>query len=178
YPAYTSTSLTSSPNPSVFGQNVTLTASVGFTSYAGTPTGCVYFYDNGTYLNCVYVDTSGNASLTLSSLSVGNHTLTETYGGDSNFVGSSSGNHSQTVNKANTATTVSTSAGTTTYGQSVTFTANVTAVSPGAGTPSGMVTFKDGSTSLGTGTLSGGKAALATPWLAAGRPTSTANTPA
>ena len=42
----------------------------------------------------------------------------------------------------------------TVYGQSVTFTATVTISRPGAGTPTGQVTFKDGTTSLGTGTLS------------------------
>ncbi len=40
----------------------------------------------------------------------------------------------------------------------MTFTATVSANSPGSGTPTGTVTFMDGSTSLGTGTLSGGVA--------------------
>jgi len=39
------------------------------------------------------------------------------------------------------------------FGQPVTFTATVAAKSPGAGTPTGTVTFKDGSSTLGTGTL-------------------------
>ena len=36
----------------------------------------------------------------------------------------------------------------------MTFTATVGVTSPGAGTPTGTVTFKDGTTILGTGTLS------------------------
>jgi len=46
------------------------------------------------------------------------------------------------------------------FGQSVTFTATVTHT--GTGTPTGTVTFKNGSTVLGTGALSGGKATFAT----------------
>src|SRR5947199_2448194 len=47
-------------------------------------------------------------------------------------------------------TTVVSSGSPTAYGQTVTFTAAVTST---AGTPTGTVTFKDGTTTLGTGTL-------------------------
>jgi hypothetical protein len=40
------------------------------------------------------------------------------------------------------------------YGQSVTFKATVSVDGPGAGVPTGTVTFKDGTKTLGTGTLS------------------------
>src|SRR5207247_5716132 len=47
--ASTSTSLTSSVNPSVFGQSVTFTATVSVTAPgAGTPTGAVNFLDGAT----------------------------------------------------------------------------------------------------------------------------------
>jgi hypothetical protein len=49
----------------------------------------------------------------------------------------------------------------------VTFTATVKAVAPGSGTPTGTVSFLDGSTTLGTGTLSGGTATLSISTLAA-----------
>ena len=63
------------------------------------------------------------------------------------------------MNKASTATTVSSSKNPSVNGQSApTFTATVAAVAPGAGTPTGTVTFKDGTKTLGTGTLSGGSA--------------------
>jgi hypothetical protein len=58
---------------------------------------------------------------------------------------------------AATTTTVASGLNPSTYGASVTFTATV---SPGAAT--GTVTFKDGVTTLGTGTLSGGTATYAT----------------
>jgi MBG domain (YGX type)/YDG domain/Bacterial Ig-like domain (group 3)/Invasin, domain 3/Kelch motif len=63
-----------------------------------------------------------------------------------------------TVGAANTTTSVPTSSGNpSTYGNSVTFTATV---SPSAAT--GTIVFKDGSTTLGTGTLSGGTASYTT----------------
>ena len=48
------------------------------------------------------------------------------------------------------------------FGQAVTLTATVIAVAPGAGTPAGSVTFRDGTTVLGTGTLSSGGVATFT----------------
>ena len=44
----TTTTLTSSTNPSVFGQSVTFTATVAPSSGSGTPTGTVTFYDGST----------------------------------------------------------------------------------------------------------------------------------
>src|SRR2546427_8380669 len=65
----------------------------------------------------------------------------------------------QVVNKADTTTTVVSSVNPSVSGQWVTFTATVSVNSPGsaaAANPTGTVTFKDGSTTLGTGTLSTG----------------------
>ena len=53
-----------------------------------------------------------------------------------------------------TTTTLGSSANPSYYGQPVTFTATVAATSSPAGNPTGTVTFKDGSTTLGTGSLS------------------------
>jgi len=53
-------------------------------------------------------------------------------------------------------------------GDTVTFTATVTPIAPGAGSPAGTVTFKDGSTTLGTGTLSSKKTTFAISTLAEG----------
>ena len=50
----------------------------------------------------------------------------------------------------------------------MTFTATVSAAAPGSGTPTGSVTFMDGSTALGSATLSGGKARFKTTSLAVG----------
>lgn len=74
--------LTSSANPASVSAQVTFTASL--TSAAGTPTGSITFYDGTTQLGSGSV-TSGMASCSTSTLAAGAHTITATYGGDSNF---------------------------------------------------------------------------------------------
>ena len=75
----TTTTLTSSSNPSILGQPVTFTATVGATG--GTPTGVVTFSDGSTVLGTVTLS-GGIASITTSSLAAGAHTITASYGGD------------------------------------------------------------------------------------------------
>jgi hypothetical protein len=88
------------------------------------------------------------------------------YSGDGNFVTSPSGRLTQAVNQAGTTSKVTSSANPSVFGESVTFTATVKAVAPGSGTPTGTVSFLDGSTTLGTGTLSGGTATFSISTLA------------
>jgi hypothetical protein len=157
----TSTSMTSSPNPSVFGQPVTLTATVTNQGPAGgNPTGTVTFTEGSTTIaSNVPVNSSGQASFTTSSLPVGSDTITATFTGTTGWLTSNGDDSSapQVVNKANTTTAVATSGSPTVFGQSVTFTATVTVNSPGsqaAANPTGTVTFYDGGVAIGTGTLS------------------------
>ncbi len=166
----TSSSVSSSANPSVFGQNITLTATVVSTAPgAGTPTGDVTFMDGSTTLGTGTLDGSGQATLSTSALSVGSHSITVVYGGDTNFVTSTSSALTQTVNQAATSSSVSASANPSVFGQSITFTATVAASAPGSGIPTGTVTFMDGSTTLGTGTLNGsGQITLGTSALSVG----------
>jgi hypothetical protein len=88
----TATTLTSSQNPSNFGQAVTFTATVtvqpGF--YKGMPTGTVSFYDGTANIGNSNLNNSGVAALMTSSLSVGTHSITATYNGDSNCAASTS----------------------------------------------------------------------------------------
>src|SRR5262249_1360145 len=68
------TTLTSSLNPSLFGQPVTFTATVTAVAPAtGTPTGTVTFRDGTTSLGTVMLNASGIATLTTTTLSVGGH---------------------------------------------------------------------------------------------------------
>jgi hypothetical protein len=68
-----------------------------------------------------------------------------------------------TVSQGRTAVTLTSSTNSLMYGQSVTFTATVGPIAPATGMPSGTVTFKDGSATLGTGTLNAsGVAAFST----------------
>lgn len=149
----TTTTLASSPNPSVFGQSVTFTATV--TSSGGVPSGTVTFSQGSTVLAAnVAVDGSGHAAFNTSALATGTDTITAAFTGATGW-GNSSGNDSQVVNKDATTTTVSSSANPSVFSQAVTFTATVTANSPGSGLPTGTVTFKNGSTTLGTSSLDG-----------------------
>ncbi len=173
--ASTTTTVVSSANPSVFGQAVTFTATVAVVAPgAGSPSGTVTFLDGATTLGTGTLS-GGIATFTTSALAVGSHSITASYGGDTNFNGSTSAVLTQTVNKANTTTGVVSSLNPSTFGQSVTFTATVAVVAPGAGSPSGTVTFLDGATTLGTGTLSGGTATFTTSTLAAGSHSITAS---
>jgi hypothetical protein len=163
--ADTSVTLASSLAPAVFGQPVTITATLAAKSPgSGNPGGTVEFKDGGADIGGCSAQpvstTSETATCTTSSLSVAAHSLTASYSGDSNFNGSGTASAlSQGVNKAASSVTLAPVAPVT-KGQPATFTAVVAATAPGAGTPGGTVTFKDGSTTLGTGQLGvvGGKA--------------------
>ena len=152
----TTTTLSSSPNPSTFGQSVTFTANV--TSGAGVPAGTVTFTEGATvWAANVAVDGSGNAAFGTAALAVGSHTLTAAFAGASGWANSSGTDAAspQVVTKDATTTVVSSSANPSVYSQPVTFTAAVTANAPGGGLATGTVTFKDGSSTLGTGALDG-----------------------
>ena len=82
------TSLASSSPTTVYGQAVTLTASVraNTTPGSGTPTGSVDFFDVSTNTDLGSVSLSGgSASLTTTALGAGNHLIRALYSGDSNF---------------------------------------------------------------------------------------------
>ena len=147
--ANTSVGVTSSQNPSVFGQQVTFTATISVTAPgAGTPTGTFSFLDGGNPISgCTSLAiAAGQAQCQTSALSVGNHTITAAYGGDGNFNtsnGSLTGNP-QVVNKANTSVGLTSNTNPSVFGQPVTFTATVSVTAPGAGSPSGSINFLDG----------------------------------
>jgi hypothetical protein len=159
----TATSLASSPNPSVFGQSVTLTA--GVTSSAGVPSGTVSFIKGKTVFGTGTLS-AGSARFSTSKLPVATNSINAVYGGNSKFLGSTSNTVKQVVGKATTKTKLVSSANPSSFGQSVTFTASVTPEF--SGTPSGTVTFMDGATTLKTVTLSGGTAKFTTSTLASG----------
>ena len=163
----TTTKVVSSANPSDSGQPVTFTATLTAASPgSGTPTGSVEFYDGSTDLGPGTLNGSGIATFTTSTLSVGTHAITGVYSGDINFTTSTSSAVKQKVNQASTTSALASSADPPTSGQAVTATVSVS--SSGSGTPTGSVTFYDGSTSLGTGNVSGGIAAFTTSSLSVG----------
>jgi hypothetical protein len=83
----TTISLTSSINPSNAGQAVTFTARA--TSPAGTPTGVLTFKDGSTTIGTATL-VAGVVSLTTSSLTLGTHVITASYGGAASFAAANS----------------------------------------------------------------------------------------
>jgi hypothetical protein len=166
--ASTTTSLTATPDPSVFGQSKTLTAIVvAVPPGAGTPTDTVSFFDGATLLGTSALS-GGVATFTSSTLGVGSHSLTSVYSGDADFTGSTSPVDTVTVTQASTTTSLTATPDPSVFGQAKTLTATVTAVPPGAGTSTGTVSFFDGATLLGTSALSGGVATFTTTALGVG----------
>ena len=152
--------MTSSVNPSVFGQSVTFTATISAVAPgAGTPTGSRHASSMAAAPSERARCSGGTATFTTSMIAVASHT-TSSYYGDGNFNGSTGSltGNPQVVNKATTSTLLSSMPTSPHFADPVTFTATIKAVAPGAGTPTGIVTFFDGGSSIGTGTLSGGVA--------------------
>ncbi|MFF4284315.1 Ig-like domain repeat protein [Streptomyces sp. NPDC001633] len=145
--AATATTLTSSPDPSVPGRSVDLTATVApVAPGAGTPTGTVTFtFGDGTPSVTVPL-TGGTATTphTWTTTAGSPYALTATFHDDDGDFDASTGTDTQTVGPVTAAVTLFSSPAPSTAGQNVTFTARISAVPPGAGTPTGTVTFDFG----------------------------------
>lgn len=145
----TSTSLSSDTNPSVYGQAITLTATV--TGQA--PTGTVAFLDGGSAIACgsttlTAVDsTHATATCTTAALAAGTHNLTALYNGDSANLTSTSPIVVESVDQASTATTLVPHVAVM-PGQATDISATVAVVAPGGATLIGTVTIDDSTDSL------------------------------
>ena len=146
--------LTASSTSAVPFQVVNLTATVTNTSTGSTamPTGgIVDFINNGTSLGTVEV-INGSASLPVSFPQGSDHIIA-VYDGTTNFYGSSSGTNELVVN-VNPVTPTLSMTSNKLLGQPDVLTVTVS----GYGTPTGTLSFTDGTTPLGSATLSGGTA--------------------
>ncbi|MBZ5570857.1 MAG: FG-GAP-like repeat-containing protein [Acidobacteriia bacterium] len=124
--AATTTTLTSSPNPSDLGQLVTLTAMVA-TGASEVPTGTVTFLDGVTPIGTATLVNSV-AIFTISTLEVGTHVITASYGGDANFIGSTSPEVNQVIYGPDFSLGTSALPGPLIVGQSGTSTTTVTSI--------------------------------------------------
>jgi hypothetical protein len=157
-PNTTTSTLSSSLNPSVYGQRVTFTAKI--TSNSGPmPTGKVIFMSSGQSIGSATLNANGIATLSRSNLNASTYALTAAYLGDANNLKSQSPILSQIVEPATTKAALTSSPNPSTSGQAVTFTAKITSPTT---TPTGSVTFQVGKTVLGTVQLSAGKATFTT----------------
>ncbi len=135
--------LQASPNPSVYGQTVTLRSTV--TSAAGTPTGSVQFSIDGTSGVAVALD-NGVATVSENGLSAGSHAILAAYNGDANFQSFTLTTPvTQVVSAATTISTLEVTYGGGLFQEDALLSVSVTPVSPGAGIPAGTVTFSGSS---------------------------------
>src|SRR6202142_4535603 len=166
------TTISSSMNPSTYGQSVTFTATV--TSNAGAPPdGETITFLQGTNPLGTSPLSGGSATFATASLTGGTDNIKATYGGDGTFGLSKSKPVAQVVNLATTATTLTSSPNPANAGQTVVFTANVTG-QVGGTVIAGNVVFYNGSKKLGSGKLSGGATIFKTAKLAVGTDSITA----
>jgi hypothetical protein len=156
----TTTALKASPNPSAFNATVTFTATVS----PAVPDGeTVTFLDGTTFIGVG--TTSGSvATLVSSTLSVGSHSITAAYAGDSNYATSTSSSVTQIVDAVATTTTLSASPNPSIVNATVTFTAIVSPTVPDGET----VTLLDGAIPIAAGTTKGSVATLALSTLSVG----------
>jgi hypothetical protein len=167
----TTTALTSSPDPSNYGQDVTFT--VAPTSQIEDPqTGKATIFNGTIPLGTAMLNGNGVATFIVKNLPVGTNPITAGYLGDSLSAKSTSPVLNQVVNPASTVTGLTSSANPSSPGETVTFTAGV--VSSTGAIPIGTVTFAAGGTTLGTVALTGRTAKISTATLPAGSTTITA----
>jgi hypothetical protein len=93
-PANPVLTLTASPNPAFVSNPVTFTATIG--SIGVAPTGTVAFYDGTTELGTGAVS-AGSAAFTTSALTVGIHSITAVYSGDSSYTAATSSPLAETL---------------------------------------------------------------------------------
>jgi hypothetical protein len=162
--------LISSANPAAVGQPVTFTAQVAATG--PPPSGQVVFQDNGRQIAAVPISSNASAAFTTSSLTVGAHSVTAIYSGDTNY-SSQSASLSQTITANPSAATLTASPNPARLGQSVTFVAAIHVLFPTP--PTGVVNFYDGIVLLGAAPIDlNGNATFATTALPTGIQTLTA----
>jgi uncharacterized repeat protein (TIGR03803 family) len=92
------TTLTSIPNPSIYGEAVTFTAVVN-SVIGAPPNGETVSFMKGTMVLGTGTLSGGSASFTISTLAVGTDSIKAVYGGDSHFGGSTSNTVKQVVKK-------------------------------------------------------------------------------
>jgi Bacterial Ig-like domain (group 3) len=156
--------LASSANPSLAGQSITFKATVR--SSDGSHPSPLSLADNGMALATLTPDSSGAATYTTNSLTLGFHIIQVSYAGDATHYSAYATVSQQVVNGYATNTSLGSSLNPANAGQAVTFTATVTSAQ---GTPTGSMVFADGATTLATVPLAGGAASYSTGALAAGR---------
>ena len=150
--ADTTFTLTPNANPLVVGQSLDVTVAIRPKGTAGglagssPPSGAVTFKVDGIDYsgNPVSLNGSGNATITVGVLTLGQHSIDVTYAGDTNYNGVASTTSTRlyvTVAKGTVTMNLTPASQSAELGDPVTFTATVNPNSPSTLTPTGTVKF-------------------------------------
>lgn len=147
--ATTATTLVTSDQATVYGQQFTLTASVT-TSGGGVAVGTVKFTNTAhtVVLGSAALNETGQASVIVSGLAAGAYSVIAEYLGSADLEASTSAFVLQVVAPTDTTTTLTTSTAPDPLCPIITFDVTVTTNAPGNGTPTGFVTFQAGGPDL------------------------------
>lgn len=173
--ATTVTVLESDVELAVFGQPVTLTASVSVNEPGeGAPTGTVTFRAGELVLGEAELGATGVggetvATLTVDDIPVGTVMITAVYEGDNNFAGSTSAPVTISVSRASTLVFLDANPEQAGFGEPITFTSRVEAAEPSTGTPTGLLVLLDRNVALATAQLVNGTAKFVLTNLSLGR---------
>ncbi len=165
--ATSTVTLTSSQNPSAYGEQLVLTATVIPTAEGAAPDGSVTFTDAGVDLGTVTLNPSGQAALADSDLSAGTHTLEAGYSGSATYASAESSPLAQVITVQGSSTSLFAAPDPTGYGDTVVAVATVLPAA-GSGVPTGTVALMNGGVSVAAAPLSDGVAAFAVSTLEAG----------
>jgi hypothetical protein len=161
--AGTTSELGTSLNMAVVGQDSTYTVQLAPANPgAGTPTGMVTFSSDGAPIGTAPVDGSGRATLFVSTLDRGTHTITASYSGDANFQASQSNAVQALVSAAGTRSLLTVQAVRNKRGKvtAVKLLSRVLALTPGTGVPAGVVAYLRNGKSFGTASSRDGTAVI------------------
>jgi hypothetical protein len=147
--ATVSVQLSSSLNPSQFGEMLGMTATLTPATTSHPLTGMVSFYDGATSLGFMTVGHDNTATVQRSSLTPGSHTITARYQGDPNVAAAASSAITQLVVPRSTTVLLVPSSNPSVPGQRVTLATDV-ATDIDSSIPTGTVSFQDGSQDLGS----------------------------
>jgi uncharacterized protein (TIGR03437 family) len=134
------------PNSPVYGAMVTVNALVLGATGMAAPSGTVTFSEGGVARGTFALGSDGRASLVSVALSVGAHSFSAVYNGDTNYATATADPLAVTVGKASTSTVVSAASG-------APLSATVSVTPPGAGIPTGSVQFYQAGALIGSAAL-------------------------
>ena len=157
-PKFTTTlTLTSSSNPSFLNQPVTFTVTASAADNTIPAPITLTDTTNNTLLATLTPNSSGVATYTISTLSLGFHNIEAAYAGTSSHSSATASLDQQVINGYATTSTLTCSPSTIALGATSLLTAMVTSSN---GTPTGSIAFTDNGAALGQPTLTGGDASL------------------